>query len=60
MITKEQLKLHIDSFPEKFTIDELIERLIFVEKLENRIELSKSQTVISEDDLKSNVKKWFK
>lgn len=60
MITKEQLKLYIDSFPEKFTIDELIERLIFVEKLENRIELSKSQTVISEDDLKSNVKKWFK
>ena len=35
MITKEKLKEHIDKFPDKeFSIDELIERLIFIEKLE--------------------------
>lgn len=37
MITKEKLKIHIESFPENISIDELIERLIFIEKLENRI-----------------------
>ncbi len=33
MITKRKLKEQIDSFPEQFSIDDLIERLILVEKL---------------------------
>ena len=33
-ITKEKLIKHIDDFPDEITIEEVIERLIFIEKLE--------------------------
>lgn len=62
MMTKEKLKEHIDKFPDKeFSIDELIERLIFIEKLEERISISKnSGSTISEMELKNEIEKWSK
>lgn len=59
MITKEKLISHIESFPENLSIDELIDRLVFVEKLENRIAESKSGHTMSEADLKKEMAKWF-
>mgnify|MGYP000336082736 CR=1 FL=1 len=35
MITKEKLQEHISKFPDKISIDELIEKLVFIDKLEN-------------------------
>ena len=60
MITKEKLKKHIDNFPEEMSIDELIDRLVFVEKLENRISQSKNGETISDEELKIKMEKWFK
>jgi hypothetical protein len=37
LITKEKLKEHIEKFLDEMPIDELIDRLVFVEKLEIRI-----------------------
>ena len=34
MLTKAILKETVDKFPEEFTIDELIERLILIDKIE--------------------------
>ena len=45
MITKEQVRKHLETFPEEF---ELIEKLLFIEKLEKRILVSNSNEVISE------------
>ena len=59
MLTKEQLKLHIESFPDEISIDDLINRLIFIDKLENRIEQSEKREVISEDQLSNEMEKWF-
>ncbi len=59
MITKEKLISHIESFPENLSIDELIDRLVFVEKLEIRIAESKSGNTMSEADLKKEMAKWF-
>lgn len=56
MIKKEKLKEHIDKFPDELSIDELIDRLVFIEKLERRIEQSKKRETISEDELN----KWSK
>lgn len=58
MITKEKLLAQIESFPENISIDELIERLIFIEKLENRILESKNEETISEEELKTIISKW--
>ncbi|MCF8371485.1 MAG: hypothetical protein K9H64_07675 [Bacteroidales bacterium] len=60
MITKEKLKTHIDSFPDELSIDELIERLLFVEKLENRIAESENNETISEAELEKEIQEWFR
>jgi len=59
MITKDKLKKHIENFPEEMSIDELIDRLVFVEKLENRISQSKNGETISDEELKIEMEKWF-
>lgn len=60
MISKEKLLKHIEKFPEEMSLEELIERLILVEKLEKRIEESGNREVISEDQLKKEMDEWFK
>ena len=60
MITKEKLKEHIDKFPDSFSIDELIDRLVFIDKLEKRIDQSDKGETNSEDQLRDEMKKWFK
>ena len=59
MITKTKLIAEIKNFPEKFSIDELIEKLILIEKVEMGREQSKRGDVVSEAELEYEVKKWF-
>ena len=54
------MKKHIEKFPEEFTIDELVERMLFIEKLEKRIQKSDENDVVSEKDLENEMKQWFK
>ena len=60
MITKEKLQQHISNFPDQISIDELIEKLIFIDKLESRIESSNRDETISEEELDNEMKQWFK
>jgi len=59
MITKTKLKEQIDSFPEEFSIDDLVERLILVEKIENGKNQSDKNEILSESELDEEVDKWF-
>ena len=58
-ITKEKLHQQIDEFPDEISIDEVIERLIMIEKLETRIKESDENDTISEEDLKKEMGQWF-
>ncbi|AZA74129.1 hypothetical protein [Chryseobacterium indoltheticum] len=58
-ITKEKLHQQIDKFPDEISIDEVIERLIMIEKLETRIQESDENDTISEEDLKKEMGQWF-
>ena len=60
MITKTRLKEQIEYFPEEFTIDELIDRLILIEKIEHGIKQSDNGEEISEQELDKEISKWFK
>jgi hypothetical protein len=60
MITRKKLKEQIDKFPEEFSIDELVERLIFIEKVEKGMTQSERGEIISDTDLDNEVEKWFK
>ncbi len=60
MLTKTRLKKEIEKFPEKFTIDELIEKLILIEKIQEGEKQSENGEVISENELDKEIEKWFK
>ena len=60
MITKERLIKQINEFPDKLEIDDLIERLLFINKVEERIEQSKNDETISEEELEKEIVEWFK
>lgn len=59
MITKAKLKEQIESFPEQFSIDDLIERLILVEKIENGKTQSEYDEILSESEFDKEIDKWF-
>jgi hypothetical protein len=56
-LTKNTVKQSIDNLPVFFTIDELIEQLIFVEKVEEGIKQSDEGKTISNDDVKNMIEK---
>ncbi len=59
MLTKELVKKQLEMLPEKFSLDDLVEHLILVQKLEKGLKDSKEGKVISEEELDQEVNKWF-
>lgn len=59
MLTKTRLFKEIDKFPEEFSIEDLVERLIFIEKVENGIRQSETGNIISEEELKCYINQLF-
>jgi len=60
MLTKSTVRQSIENLPDSFTIDELIEQLIFVGKVEEAIKQSDEGKTISNDEVKSMIEKWSK
>ena len=60
MLTKTNLKKQLEKLPDKFSIDELVERLILIEKIERGNKQSDAGEIISESDLDREIDKWFK
>lgn len=58
MLTKDTVRQSIDNLPDSFTIDELIEQLIFVEHIEKGIKQSNEGKTVSNDEVKSMIEKW--
>ena len=58
MLTKAQLNKTILNLPDTFSIDELIEKLIFIEKVEAGLAQSVEGKVISNEDVKKIIDKW--
>ena len=58
MPTKEKVNKTINNLPDKVTIDELIDRLIFMEKIEEGLQESEEGKVVSNEDLKVIIDKW--
>ena len=60
MLTKTKLLAEINKFPEEFSIDELVERLIVIEKVESGNKQSEDDQIISEAEMDYEIKRWFK
>ena len=60
MLTKEKLVKTINRLPDSFTIDELIDQLIFVEKVEEGIQQSDEGKTLPNDEVKKMIEEWSK
>ena len=60
MLTKEQVCKGISNLPDSFTIDELIDELLFIEKVEEGFQQSESGKVVTNTDVKLMIEKWSK
>jgi hypothetical protein len=60
MITKTQLQESLDKLPEKFTLDELMDKVILIDKIERGNEQSEHGDTLSEEELDIEMAKWFK
>jgi len=57
MITKSQIITALDKLPESMSIDQLIDHLIFVEKVEKGLKDSKEGNVYTKEE---KLSKWLK
>lgn len=60
MITKNSLLSQLDLLPDSFSIDDLIERLVLIEKIEEGLKQSEAADVISEEEMDTEIETWFK
>lgn len=60
MLTKSNVIKTISNFPDNFTLDELVEKLIFMDKVERGLEQSLANNVFSEEEAKKKLSKWLR
>jgi hypothetical protein len=60
MLTKSLVTKQLEKLPEEFTLDDLVERLILIQKIEKGLKDSDENKVISEDELDNEIEEWFK
>jgi predicted transcriptional regulator len=58
MHTKDLVNKTLNNLPDSFTMDELIDQLIFMEKVEEGIQQADAGMVISNEDVKLIIDKW--
>jgi len=60
MLTKTTVIKTITRFPDNFSIDELVDKMILLEKIEKGIQDADNGRVISEDELEKRMEEWSK
>ena len=58
MITKARLHKQIESLPEKLEVEELIEQLLLIDKIDSRIIESDNNETITEEELDKEIQGW--
>ncbi len=58
MIKKSDLLQHIEQMPEQIQLETLIDRLIFIEKLNKRISIADQGETITNEQLDHEIEKW--
>ncbi|NQU32818.1 MAG: hypothetical protein HQ521_06250 [Bacteroidetes bacterium] len=60
MLTKEKIKKTIDLLPENVTIDELINRIILLDKIEQGLDDVEKGNVYTTEEVENKLNKWLK
>jgi len=60
MLTKEKIHYTIDKLPDNLTIDQVIEELILLDKIEQGIKDADEGRVFTTEEVKVKLNKWLK
>ena len=60
MLTKNNVIKTISKFPDSFTLDELVDKLIFMDKVERGLDQSLNNKVHTNKEAKKRLTKWLK
>lgn len=60
MLTKEKVIKTIDRLPENFTVDQIVEKLVVLNKIEEGLNDVEQGRVFSTDQVKKELKTWLK
>lgn len=60
MLTKSKIKMAIDELPDSFSLEEIVEKLIVIDKVEKGYSQSEKGEVVSESVVEEEMAKWFK
>jgi predicted transcriptional regulator len=61
MLTKEKIRTTIDNLPDEgFSIDEIVERLIILDKVEQGLQDVKDGNVLTTGEVREKLERWLK
>jgi predicted transcriptional regulator len=60
MLTKEKIKKSIDTLPDNLTLDQVIDKIIMLDKIEQGLKDVEDGNVYSTDEVKEKLDKWLK
>jgi len=60
MLTKEKVRKTIDRLPENFTVDQVVEELIVLNKIEEGLNDAEQGRVFTTNQVKKELKTWLK
>jgi hypothetical protein len=60
MLNKNKVLRTLENLPETFSIEEIIDQLVLIQKIEVGMEQAKNNETISTEEAKSRLNKWLK
>jgi predicted transcriptional regulator len=60
MLTKDKVKKTIDRLPDNFTVDQLVEELVVLNKIEEGLKDIEDGRIFTTDQVKQELKVWLK
>jgi hypothetical protein len=59
MLTKEKIISGIQKLPDSVTIDDILDHLLLLEKIEKGLEQSVNGQIVADEELDSKIAKWL-
>ena len=60
MLTKSALQQSMEKLPESFTLDEIVDHLILLDKVNEGLAQSDNDEVYSSEEVKQKLARWFR
>lgn len=60
MITKDKIKKAVEQFPDEISLDDMIDRLILLDKVEQGLNDVKNGKIHSTEEVENRLQKWLK